>query len=47
MLAVMDTELADIASSCGYPSIQYLFAVFKKHCSRTPKQYKRNVAKIL
>ena len=42
MLAESDTELAEIASSCGYPSIQYLYAVFKKHFGQTPKQYKRN-----
>ena len=41
MLAETDTELAEIANSCGYPSIQYLYAVFKKHFGQTPKQYKR------
>ncbi len=43
MLAETDTELAEIANSCGYPSIQYLYAVFKKHFGQTPKQYKRDI----
>jgi LacI family transcriptional regulator len=47
MLTETDTELAEIASSCGYSSIQYLYAVFKKHYSQTPKQYKRDAAKVL
>ena len=44
MLVETDTELAEIASCCGYPSIQYLYAVFKKHFAQTPKQYKREAA---
>jgi LacI family transcriptional regulator len=43
MLAETDTELAEIANSCGYPSIQYLYAVFKKHFGQTPKQYKSDL----
>jgi LacI family transcriptional regulator len=47
LLAETDTELAEIASSCGYPSIQYLYAVFKKHFGQTPKQYKRDTVQVL
>jgi LacI family transcriptional regulator len=47
MLAVTDTKLAQIARSFGYPSIQYLYAVFERHYSQTPKQYKRDAAMIL
>lgn len=41
MLTETDTSLAEVAKTCGYPSIQYLYAVFKKHFGQTPKQYKR------
>jgi len=30
-----------IAQKSGYPSLQYMYAVFKKHFSQTPKQYKQ------
>lgn len=45
MLAETDIDLVEVASSCGYPSIQYLYAVFKKHFAQTPKQYKRDAAR--
>jgi LacI family transcriptional regulator len=47
MLTETDTGLGEIASCCGYPSIQYLYAVFKKHFGQTPKQYKRNTVQVL
>lgn len=30
-----------IAKKSGYPSLQYMYAVFKKHFSQTPKQYRQ------
>lgn len=30
----------EIASLCGYPSLQYMYAVFKKHFSQTPRDYR-------
>jgi LacI family transcriptional regulator len=47
MLTETDTGLGEIASCCGYPSIQYLYAVFNKHFGQTPKQYKRNTVQVL
>jgi LacI family transcriptional regulator len=47
MLTETDTGLGEIASCCGYPSIQYLYAVFKKHFGQTPNQYKRDAVQFL
>jgi len=33
--------LASVASSCGYPSLQYMYAIFKKHYQLTPNQYRQ------
>lgn len=39
-----ESELAtsEIASVCGYPSLQYMYAVFKKDLGQTPKEYRTN-----
>jgi LacI family transcriptional regulator len=40
-----DTNVSpnEIASICGYPSLQYMYAVFKKHFNQTPKAYRESV----
>lgn len=40
MLQHSDTQTADIAAVCGYPSLQYMYAVFRKHFDQTPKEYR-------
>lgn len=37
-----DTQVSptEIASICGYPSLQYMYAVFKRHFGQTPKEYR-------
>lgn len=31
-----------VAEKCGYPSLQYMYSVFKKHFDMTPKQYRQD-----
>lgn len=38
--SVAPTEIANI---CGYPSLQYMYAVFKKHFNQTPKAYRESL----
>ena len=33
-----------VAEKCGYPSLQYMYSVFKKHFAMTPKQYRQEHA---
>mgnify|MGYP005989484467 CR=1 FL=1 len=30
----------EVANMCGYPSLQYMYAIFKKHFEQTPTQYR-------
>ncbi|MFM2484465.1 XylR family transcriptional regulator [Celerinatantimonas yamalensis] len=46
LLRTTDISIAQIAYYCGYPSIQYMYAVFKKNFNLTPKKY-RNRESIL
>nr|WP_285817577.1 DNA-binding transcriptional regulator [Echinimonas agarilytica] len=34
----------EIATLCGYPSLQYMYAVFKKDLGQTPKEYRNNLS---
>lgn len=40
LLKTSDMPTKEIAQVCGYPSLQYMYAVFKKHYGVTPKQYR-------
>lgn len=40
LLANTNLPIAEIAEICGYPSIQYLYSVFKKAFNKTPKEYR-------
>ena len=40
MLRESSVSTNEIAGICGYPSLQYMYAVFKKHFSKTPKEYR-------
>ncbi|MBC3766896.1 XylR family transcriptional regulator [Neptunicella marina] len=40
LLKQTDQPTATIASICGYPSLQYMYAVFKKHFNKTPREYR-------
>ena len=40
MLENSDEATSQIAKICGYPSLQYMYAVFKKHFDQTPKEYR-------
>ncbi|MBN7818601.1 XylR family transcriptional regulator [Bowmanella yangjiangensis] len=39
-----DTQVSptEIASICGYPSLQYMYAVFKRHFDQTPTEYRNS-----
>lgn len=43
MLEETNVAAAEIASICGYPSLQYMYAVFKKHFNQTPKAYREMI----
>ena len=40
MLEESDMPSTEIAAVCGYPSLQYMYAVFRKHFDQTPKEYR-------
>lgn len=40
LLTTTDRPTKEIAQLCGYPSIQYMYAIFKKHYNQTPKQFR-------
>ena len=40
LLKTSDRSTKEIAQLCGYPSIQYMYAIFKKHYGQTPKQFR-------
>lgn len=43
MLGATALPVAEIARVCGYPSLQYFYAVFKKACGITPGQFRDNM----
>ncbi|MEJ6076987.1 DNA-binding transcriptional regulator [Vibrio sp. 1-Bac 57] len=40
LLASTDISIADVPVLCGYPSLQYMYTVFKKDIGITPKDYR-------
>ncbi len=42
LLANTSLPIAEIAELCGYPSLQYIYTVFKKNLDQTPKDYRDN-----
>ena len=40
LLASTELPIVEIASLCGYPSLQYMYTVFKKNLDLTPKDYR-------
>ena len=40
MLRFTDVSIQEIAEVCGYPSLQYFYAVFKKEYGQTPKEFR-------
>ena len=44
LLVSTDIAIADIPTLCGYPSLQYMYTVFKKDINVTPKGYRINHA---
>jgi LacI family transcriptional regulator len=44
LLASTNIAIAEIPALCGYPSLQYLYTVFKKDINVTPKDYRINHA---
>ncbi len=43
MLKETSVSPTEIANICGYPSLQYMYAVFKKHFNQTPKSYRESI----
>jgi LacI family transcriptional regulator len=46
MLTETSTSTNETAQICGYPSVQYMHAIFKKHFAQTPREY-RNRSKCV
>lgn len=44
LLSSTNIAIAEIPTLCGYPSLQYMYTVFKKDISITPKDYRINHA---
>ncbi|KXI27374.1 XylR family transcriptional regulator [Paraglaciecola hydrolytica] len=40
LLAEESMSTNDVAQVCGYPSLQYMYAVFKKHYDKTPREFR-------
>ncbi|GAA0368722.1 DNA-binding transcriptional regulator [Bowmanella denitrificans] len=40
MLSDTQVSPTEIANICGYPSLQYMYAVFKRHFDQTPTEYR-------
>ncbi|WP_337880777.1 DNA-binding transcriptional regulator [Rheinheimera sp.] len=40
MLLETQVSPTEIANICGYPSLQYMYAVFKRHFGQTPKEFR-------
>jgi LacI family transcriptional regulator len=40
LLATSSLPVAEIAELCGYPSLQYMYSVFRKNLTQTPKEYR-------
>uniref|UniRef100_UPI003B5C3192 XylR family transcriptional regulator n=1 Tax=Shewanella gaetbuli TaxID=220752 RepID=UPI003B5C3192 len=40
MLAETQISTKQVANMCGYPSLQYMYAIFKKHFEQTPTGYR-------
>ncbi|MEO1338911.1 MAG: helix-turn-helix domain-containing protein, partial [Myxococcota bacterium] len=41
LLNSTDSAIADVAAACGFPSVQYMYTVFKKHTGMTPRAYRQ------
>ena len=41
LLRNTEMPIADVAESCGFPSVQYLYTVFKKHTGLTPLGFRQ------
>lgn len=42
LLAATELPIQEVADVCGYPSLQYMYSVFKKTYNQTPKEYRQN-----
>ncbi|MGR5064003.1 XylR family transcriptional regulator [Photobacterium sp. DNB22_13_2] len=40
LLITTSLPIVEIAEVCGYPSLQYMYTVFKKNLAKTPKEYR-------
>ncbi|MGR5092804.1 XylR family transcriptional regulator [Vibrio maritimus] len=40
LLGNTELPIVEIAELCGYPSLQYMYTVFKKNLDQTPKEYR-------
>lgn len=45
LLATTELTISEIADLCGYPSLQYMYIVFKKSFEKTPKEYREQKQK--
>ncbi|MGR5143414.1 XylR family transcriptional regulator [Photobacterium sp. DNB23_23_1] len=45
LLQTTSLPIAEISDLCGYPSLQYMYNVFKKNLGHTPKEHRNSCAK--
>jgi LacI family transcriptional regulator len=45
LLSQEDMSTNEVAQVCGYPSLQYMYAVFKKHFDQTPREFRDGTSK--
>lgn len=45
LLADENISTNEVAQVCGYPSLQYMYAVFKKHFDQTPREFRDGAGK--
>jgi LacI family transcriptional regulator len=43
MLAKRDASSAEVAIRCGFTSLQYMYAVFKRELGCTPREYQDSI----
>ncbi|MFA0439942.1 XylR family transcriptional regulator [Vibrio sp. 10N.286.49.C2] len=47
LLATTSLPIVEIAELCGYPSLQYMYTVFKKNLAQTPKEYREEAGALV
>ncbi len=44
LLKTTSLPISEVSELCGYPSLQYMYTVFKKNLNQTPKEYRKETS---